>query len=134
MRSRPITLALMALLAVCIMASAVEAAPLPTGTWSCASNGFPGNFIISAVSGAGVLTSTFFGNPVFGTYDSNANRITFLRQGPGDSSTDQTYVGYLFSTSAPPNTYLTGYFIALPGTGGTAARPEYGWACAFVGP
>lgn len=134
MRTRTITLAVIALLAIGVNASTAEAAPLPTGTWSCASNGFLGTFLISAVSGAGVLTSTFFGSPVFGTYDSNANRITFLRQGPGDSSTDQTYVGYLFSTSAPANTYLTGHFIALPGTGGTAARPEYGWACVFVAP
>jgi len=138
MRSRTITLAVMALCAVGLAASAVDAAPLPTGTWGCSANGFAVNFVIGGVSPAGVLTSTSFGgSTVFGGYDSNTNRITFIRQGPGDRSTDQTYVGYMFAianTPTPTQTefILAGHFIAFPGTGGTAARPEYGWACALV--
>ena len=137
MRSRTITLALMTLLAVGVLASATEAAPLPTGTWGCSSNGFAANFVIGAVSPAGVLTATFSGNTVIGGYDSNTNRITFIRQGTGDRSTDQTYAGHMFSianTPAPTQTefILAGYFIAFSGTGATAARPEYGWACALV--
>jgi hypothetical protein len=137
MRPRTITLTVVALLAIGAMASTGEAAPLPTGSWGCGVNGFGGNFVVGGVSGAGVLTATFLGSPVIGGYDSNTNRITFIRQGGGDRSTDQTYVGYLFSLANVPNPgqtefVLSGYFIGFPGSGATAARPEYGWACALI--
>ena len=129
MRSRTIILTVIALLAIGVMASTVEATAIPTGTWACSANGFAGHFVITAVSGAGVLTATFLGSPVIGGYDSNTNRITFIRQGAGDRSTDQTYVGYLFvisNTPSPGQTefILSGHFIALPGSRGDGGTPR----------
>ena len=137
MTFRALTLAAAALLAIGLVAPSVEAAPLPIGTWGCAANGFNGSLVVSSVSGAGVLSATFLGSPVIGGYDSNTNRITLTRQGSGDRNTDQISVGYLFAipnspTSGQTSSFLTGYFIAYPGTGGTAARPEYGWACGIT--
>jgi hypothetical protein len=136
MRSRTITFAIMALLAIGVMVPAVEATNLPTGNWNCSSNGFTITFGVTSVGAGGTLTATFGGSAVVGGYDNTNNRITFIRQGSGsDRSTDQTYVGYLFSFGiggGQTEFVLAGHFIAFPGTGATAARPEYGWACAII--
>jgi hypothetical protein len=109
---------------------------LRSGTWTINGNGYIGQLVISSVDSTGRLSGTVYGNDIRdGFWDEDAQKITFTRITQADDpSTFQKYTGYLFWNpigSPQPGrdiTYtLTGYFEALPGSGGTPERPLYGW-------
>jgi hypothetical protein len=117
--------------------SFVQAAPpppfiLPTGDWAVDANGSHGTLHIAGVDALGNLQagSTIFNNPIFGSYDSTAARISFIRLGDGPSF-QQIYTGYLFEepVSIPLvfNYVLTGEFQAYAGSGVPAERSVLGW-------
>jgi hypothetical protein len=81
-----------------------------------------------------------FGHPIFGFWDEDARKITFVRQHPAGPTSYQVYTGFLFkpvytlNTGQAGNTYsmLAGSFEAFIGTGANAQRILYGWHAQFV--
>jgi len=106
---------------------------LPTQTqWGINANSFQGDLTINAVdANDGSLQGSVFGNVIFGFWDEEARKITFLRQVDNNQpDTHQVYTGYLFQNQldALDTQYtLAGYFEALKGAGGTAQRTLFGW-------
>jgi hypothetical protein len=105
-------------------ASALPNITLPTGDWSVLANGFSGTLSITSVSG-GNLSGTIFGNPITGFWNSTSREITFVRD-LGSPDANQIYTGYYFKGPGGAN-YLTGYFEAFGGGGGSATRHFFGW-------
>ena len=109
---------------------------LPSGDWSVDANGTHGTLHIQGVDALGNLQagSTLFNDPISGSYDSTAARISFIRLAGGGPPFQQVYTGYLFMDRVilPPlplvRTFvLTGEFQAYGGSGAPAERSVLGW-------
>jgi hypothetical protein len=138
-----------------------ERQDLPKGIWEIVANGHRGELNIIKVDDDGQIagdvtfgigTPNEYTNKIFGLWDANAWKITFLRQNelewkdPENTpipntghGRDQVYTGYMWkgTTGPPPPPYLyclAGSFIAFGGsmgTGGTKDRSEFGWVATF---
>jgi hypothetical protein len=115
----------------------------PAGHWRIVANGYQGDLDINC-GPDGTITGTVRidspnVDPINGTWDEAGQRLTFRREVTAADGSPQTHTGFLFLADAPlfrDDAYgpaqrptlrvLTGSFDAY-GTGGTAARPFYGW-------
>ena len=108
---------------------------LPSGDWSVDANGTHGTLHIQGVDALGNLQagSTLFNDPISGSYDSTAARISFIRLAGGGPLFQQVYTGYLFREPVTVpfqlfRTYdLTGEFQAYRGSAVPAERSVLGW-------
>ena len=102
----------------------------PKGIWNINTNAYRGLLNIQSIN-----QSEFTGTiqitggaiqEIFGIWDDNAKRIAFVHIGNDqDKSRAQIYTGYWFREGSTD--FLTGYFEAFIGAGGTAQRPVFGW-------
>lgn len=101
---------------------------LPTGSWNLVANGFDGTLQIDSIGPGGELGGSVFGQAITGFWDEGSQVITFMRVPPeasGNASVIQVYRGAFFQQGSIGT--LSGLFLAFAGTGGTAARSEFGW-------
>lgn len=105
---------------------------LLAGTWAINGNGHQGQLEITVPDVQGNLTGIVYGQEIFGFWDENSQKITFMRLiNSADPATFQVFTGYLFhNTHASPGhiTYtLAGHFEAFQKAGGEAQRSLFGW-------
>jgi CubicO group peptidase (beta-lactamase class C family) len=71
--------------------------PLPEGTWHFNGTGYQGKLVLKVGDG-GRVAGTVYDQPIAGSYDAAAGRLTFVRQcEPGKPTSYQAHKGYLFS-------------------------------------
>lgn len=102
------------------------------GTWAINANGHEGELNLAPPDAQGNLTGTVYGQEIFGFWDANTQKATFMRLlNPADPATFQVFTGYLFQNtySSPSDiTYtLAGHFEAFQQGGGAASRSVFGW-------
>jgi hypothetical protein len=95
------------------------------GLWKMNANGVTGMLNIASVDSAGNLSGSFIA-PIQGFWNQKEYKITFAG-GPNPSPLNyfQVWTGYCFHTGGV--NYLTGYYEAFTGTGGTPQRNVFGW-------
>jgi len=104
-----------------------------SGTWEANANGATG-YLVASFNSDGQITGTFLGTAIAGGFwDITSQSVTFSIVSETDTpTTQQFYIGYLSEYSLfNTEQAITGYFIALAGTGATADVTEYGWQ-AFI--
>jgi hypothetical protein len=84
----------------------------------------------------GRVTGTLEGGKIFGLWDPDASKVTFLRfTDPTDPTATQVFTGYLSSrvqgVDQIANT-LTGHYQAFVGAGVTAQRNTFGWTASMT--
>lgn len=131
-----ITVALILAMAASIFVTpAAFAQSIFQGTWKIDNNGFPGDLVLR-VDANGRVSGTVYGQEIFGFWDEDAKKITFVRIiNRADPTSYQIFTGFLFTPAFRLNTgqqgevaqMLTGYFEAFSGSGATAQRTLYGW-------
>jgi hypothetical protein len=109
---------------------------LPVGRWQLNVNGHNGVLNIVGVSNTGEVTGTVT-VPSFppanlsqsAFWNEAAQELKFIvNNHPGNPSTSQFYVGYLFSLDKTQSkSALAGYLTALEVAGGSANRSNFGW-------
>lgn len=128
---KQILLALIVTAVTLTLVPVASAQPLTLGTWTIVGNGSFSTLVITAVDGAGNLSGTVYGVPLVGFYDSDARKITFIRNTTGQVNGMQVYTGYAFEIpgGVPGTTQhvLAGSFEAFQGTDGTAQRSVFAW-------
>jgi hypothetical protein len=106
-----------------------------TGKWTIDANGFLGELDIEWIDSAGNLGGTAYGQPMFGFWDEDAKKITFMRViDPYNPSSLQIFTGYMFvdplfwaGNGGSTSYTLAGYFEGFAGTGASAKRSVWGW-------
>jgi hypothetical protein len=107
--------------------------PLPSGDWAVDADGTKGILHISVIGGV-LQNSTIFSNPIVGSYDSTAARISFIRLNT-TSIHQQVYTAYLFkdpSTGFFTTYNLDGEFQAYSNV--PAERSVLGWHATLLSP
>jgi hypothetical protein len=115
----------------------------PVGRWRIIVNGFRGDLDINCGLDGRIYGTTRIDkpyiDPINGVWDEAGQKIVFRRNVTAAGGSAQNYTGFLFEVDAPlfkEGTYgpsqkpkfrmLVGSFDAY-GTGGSEARPLYGW-------
>jgi hypothetical protein len=126
--------AVLTLTAIVSFGSQQAMAQSPAGVWNINANGFTGDLVVTSYNPAnGQILGHVFGNSIFGSWDDNSKRISFVRIiDLFNPSTYQIYTGYLFT--GPKHQYtMAGSFEAFYGTGATVERPLFGWVASRYG-